>query len=400
MARRTLGAGSLLPDSLDDLLRDLPGDEKGGATATLGFTFQQWWATLTAVERLATDDDFAVLLEFKEDVAILDSATAPTSVEFCQIKKSEREGTWSLKDLQRKGRKLKDDSGHEPSILAKLYRRRIEFQGHPIRLQFVSNVGFKLPDEMNQPALTGNACLGVLTAEQAKEVRVEVGGQLGIAEADVDLGCVHVHQTNLPLGEQEMFVGGKLTDLAISGRIPFELTHTTIAARMLASEVQRRASDTSYARSFAELQPRLLSRSQVMSVLMRVSASRPPLLAALDECVQELDRESRPYLERQGIRSQRARVCAEATDRTNMAFREVATALVESKVAVVSAIGDKANLGELMAEIVERARAEQPSKMAGLDPSYIRAIALLVISDALDFNLLPATASPQPKAPQ
>jgi len=389
-----------MPDSLDMLLRDLPEDEKGGSAATLGFTFQQWWATLIAVERLATDDDFALLLEFKEDVAILDSATAPTSVEFCQVKKSEREGTWSLKDLQRKGRKFKEDSGHEPSILAKLYRRRIEFQGHPIKLRFVSNVGFKLPDERNQPALTGNACLGALTAEQAKEVQGEVGGQLGIAGADVDLRCVHVHQTNLPLGEQEMFVGGKLTDLATGGRIPFVLIHTTIAARMLASEVQQLASDTSYARSFAELQPRLLSRSQVMSVLSKVSASKPPLLTALDECVQELDRERRPYLERQGIRGQRARVCAEATDRTNMAFREVVTALADSKVAVVAGVGDKANLGELMVEIVERAQAEHPLRMVGLDVSYIRAIALLVISDALDFNLLSPKAGPQPKAPQ
>lgn len=398
MNRRVQPKSSSVTDSLETLLRDLPEDEKGGASATLGFTFQQWWAALTAVERLSSSEDFAILLEFKEDVAILDSATAPTTVEFCQVKKSEREGAWSLKDLHRRGRKLKDSPGYEPSILAKLYRRKVEFTGHPTTLRFVSNVGFKLPDEADQAAHTSDACLGALAAEQSKPVCADVCEQLKLEEGQVDLACLHVHQTNLPIREQEMFVGGKLTSLATAGRLPFELSQTTVAARMLASEVQQRASDTSYARSFAELQPRLLSRSQVLGVLASVAQSRPPLLSALDQCLQELDREGRPYLERKAIRDQRTRVCAEATDRTNMSFREVTSALLEAKIPVVAAIGSTAKLGELMAEVVERARAEQPQAFAALPLAYSQAIALLVISDALDLNVLPPATGSQSEA--
>ena len=73
-------------DSLDLVLRDRPIDEKNGVNASLGFTFQQWWAALSIAELLGSGDDFAVGVEVKEDIAILDSAQSPTKVEFCQVK--------------------------------------------------------------------------------------------------------------------------------------------------------------------------------------------------------------------------------------------------------------------------------------------------------------------------
>ena len=69
-------------DSLEGLLRDRPIDEKNGANASLGFTFQQWWAALSIAELLGGEDDFAVGVEVKEDVAIIDSAQTHTTVEF------------------------------------------------------------------------------------------------------------------------------------------------------------------------------------------------------------------------------------------------------------------------------------------------------------------------------
>lgn len=83
-----------VPDSLELVLRDRPTDEKNSVNATLGFTFQQWWAALSIAELLGTGNDFAVGVEVKEDVAILDSALSLTAVEFCQVKKHERDGVW------------------------------------------------------------------------------------------------------------------------------------------------------------------------------------------------------------------------------------------------------------------------------------------------------------------
>lgn len=240
-ARRTEGG----QDSLELVLRDRPIDEKNGVNASLGFTFQQWWAALSIAELLASGDDFAVGAEVKEDIAILDSAQSPTRVEFCQVKKHERDGVWVLKDLHKKGTKRKDGT-HEHSILAKLYTRRTEFGAARASLRFVSNIGVKLPDEADRASLATNTDLSALTAEQQQLVKQAISAQLGIPEEDIDLAGVLVHKTNLPLGEPEIFVGGKLEQLSSTGQLPFQLSHTSVAARVLASEVQSRASSTTY----------------------------------------------------------------------------------------------------------------------------------------------------------
>lgn len=383
-------------DGLDVILRDRPADEKNGANATLGFTFQQWWATLSITELLGGEADFAVGVEVKEDVAILNSAQTPTNVEFCQVKKHEREGVWVLKDLHRKGSKRKDGS-HEHSILAKLYARRKEFGAYRANLRFVSNIGVKLPDEAEGTSHATNADLSSLTTEQQKIVKLAIGTQLGIPEEEIDLTGILIQKTNLPLGEPEMFISGKLEQLSSTGRLPFRLSHTSVAARVLASEVQSRASSTTYARSFEELKHRIISKAQALNILANVAQSKAPLSELLDEATAELDREGYPFIERKDIKAQRVRVCADASDRTNMIFSGVAKALQRARFPIEAAIGAKATLGELMNEVVEEARATSPADFGGLPLAYIRAVALLVLSDAINLNVLTTPADPEPK---
>ena len=386
-----------LQDDLDVLLRDRPADEKNGANASLGFTFQQWWAALSIAELLGGDGAFAVAsLEVKETAPPLTLRQAPTKVEFCQVKKHEREGVWVLKDLHKKGSKRKDGT-HEHSILAKLYARRTEFGSSRASLRFVSNIGVKLPDEADGSSHATNTDLSSLTAEQQKLVKLAIGTQLGVSEEDIDLAGVLVHKTNLPLGEPEFFVSGKLEQLSATGRLPFRLSHTSVAARVLASEVQSRASSTTYARSFEDLKLRIISKAQALAILSNVAQSRAPLSELLDEAIAELDREGHPFIERKDLKAQRVRVCADASDRTNMIFSGVAIALQLARIPVEAAIGARATLGELMNEVVEEARASSPAGFSGLPLAYIRAVALLVLSDAIDLNVLTAPAHPKPK---
>jgi hypothetical protein len=110
-----------------------------------------------------------------------------------------------------------------------------------------------------------------------------------------------------------------------------------------------------------------------------------------------LDREGRPFIERKDIKAQRVRVCADASDRTNMIFSGVASALQRARVPIEVAIGAKATLGELMNEVVEEARASSPAECNGLPLAYIRAVALLVLSDAIDLTVFTAPAGPESK---
>ncbi|WP_309811286.1 dsDNA nuclease domain-containing protein [Caballeronia sp. LZ034LL] len=253
MARRTSErrTESSVQDNLDVVLRDRFSDEKDGTNATLSFTFQQWWAALSIAELPANEGDFVVGVEVKEDVAILDSAQAPTKVKFCQIKKHERDGAWALKDLHKKGAKRKDGT-HEHSILAKLYARRREFGYSRASLGFVSNLGVKLADEAGGNPYAAHADLSSLPVGQQLLIKRAIAKQLGCLDDDVHLADVVIYKTSLPLGESEIFVSGKLGWLSSTGQLLFRLSHTSLAAQVLAREVQSRASSMTYARSIEE----------------------------------------------------------------------------------------------------------------------------------------------------
>lgn len=102
-------------------------------------------------------------------------------------------------------------------------------------------------------------------------------------------------------------------------------------------------------------------------------------------------------MERKDIRAQRVRVCADASDRTNMIFSGVANALQRARIPIEAAIGSKATLGELMTEVVEEARASSPADCNGISLAYLRAVALLVLSDAIDLTVFTAPAGPESK---
>ena len=88
-----------LQQVISDLFRDFNGDEIGGQHASRGFNFQVWHAVLEALKAYKTGEDYAVVLEWQQDVAVLNSSTSPTEVRFVQLKKHEAATHWKLKHL-------------------------------------------------------------------------------------------------------------------------------------------------------------------------------------------------------------------------------------------------------------------------------------------------------------
>lgn len=80
-----------------------------------------------------------------------------------------------------------------------------------------------------------------------------------------------------------------------------------------------------------------------------------------------------------------------------MIFNGAASALQLARTPIEAAIGAKATLGELMNEVVEEARATSPAEFNGLPLAYIRAVALLVLFDAIDLTVFTAPAGPESK---
>lgn len=385
------------PDALELLLSDKLTDEKTGANATLGFTYQQWWGALAVAELLASDGDFAVGMEVKEDVALLDSADSPTAVEFCQIKKNEQTGGWKLKDLRTEGRKRKDET-RGASPLAKLYKRRSDFSGHPTKLRFVSNVGVKVSLDEADDAFVNQCQLSDLAASQQDELRKHLGKQLGIAATELDLSDFAIHRSDLPLGQQHIFLAGKLAELSENGKLPFGLSHPTVAARVLASILQSKASNTGYAANFVELKKRLLSRSEAVQALAIVAAAKPQIGEIFDGAVSRLNAEAHPFPAVKAIQAERVTVLAHAVDRTNNQLKQCVAVLATHANEVMGAAGVVAKLGELMDKLVEAGLSENASVFSGLKLGYINAVALLVLNDGIDIDVLHIAADPKSEA--
>lgn len=384
------------PDALELLLRDKPTDEKTGANATLGFTYQQWWGALAVAELLTSDEDFAVGMEVKEDVALLNSAEAPTAVEFCQIKKNEQTGGWKLKDLRTEGRQRKDKT-RDASPLAKLYKRRSDFSGHPTKLRFVSNVGVKVSLEEADNVFVNQCQLSDLATSQQGELREHLGKQLGIAAEDLDLSNFAIHRSDLPLGQQHFFLAGKLAELSESGKLPFDLKQPTVAARVLASILQSKASNIGYASNFAELKKRLLSRSEAVQALASVAGAKPQIGEVLDGAIARLHAETHPFQAVKAIQAERVTVLAHAVDRTNNQLKQCVSALAtQVNEVMAAAVGGK--LGELMDKLVQAALSSNASAFSGLNPGYINAVALLVLNDGIEIDVLHIAAHPKSEA--
>lgn len=381
-----------LPNALETLLRDTPTDEKTGANATLGFTFQQWWGALVVAELLESGADFAVGMEVKEDVAILDSALSPTSVEFCQIKKNEQAGGWGLKDLHRQGAKRKNKP-HDPSILAKLHKRRTEFTGHPTKLRFVSNLAVKIATGMS----ASDCQLTSLTPVEQTEIQEKIAKQLAIGLAEVDLEDWMLHRTNLPLDEQYLFLAGKLAALSAAGNIPFDIPNPTVAARYLASVLQSKASHTSYAASLQDLQKRVLSRAEAIQALSQAAGATHRASEKLDDALQQLADAGYPFLALKQIKAERTTVLAHAVDRTNDQLKTCVAAFA-TQLSHLTPDASSLTLRDLMDSLVKQTIIASPSGFAGLTPAYVNALALLVLNDGIHLYLLPSAPGSQPKA--
>ncbi|WP_413626020.1 dsDNA nuclease domain-containing protein [Luteibacter sp. Lutesp34] len=385
-------------DALDKLLADKPADEKTGAQASKGFGFQHWWGALAVVESLLSGkQDFAVGMEVKEDVVLLDSATSPTEVEFCQVKKNETAGGWSLKDLHRRGRR-REDGSRDLSPLAKLYRRRHDFSGHPTRLRFVSNLSVKVAVSDAGTSSVADISLDDLSDNEKGTLRRSLADELGVDESSVDLQDFLLHRTDLPLGQQQTFIAGKLADLCDSGILPYSLSNLSVAARVLASELQTRSNSTDYAKTLSDLRKRLMTRDDALAVMAQIAqAKRPQAREAFDRALERLDQEGHDFMEVKHIRRARVDVLTQAVTRTNQTFRMIAQAMADAESSILSF---PATLGGCMGLIVQRARETHPALVAGVSPGILNGICLLVINDGIDIDVLHIAAGAQSEAAQ
>lgn len=138
--------------------------ETGGGHNQKGVDFQRAWALSRMFELEESGaEDFLILFEAVQDVAELNSETAPSSVRVYQVKKKDR-GEWewshltSLPAPAKKRRPGKTINEIKNSPIGKLYSAVLAFKDMKCSGAFLSNTGCNLPLANGDNAATSVSC--------------------------------------------------------------------------------------------------------------------------------------------------------------------------------------------------------------------------------------------------
>lgn len=300
---------------LIDVLSDDEADERTGKEAIRGFSFQVWWATCHALELLLEkEEDFVVVLEYKEDVAVMDSSVKPATLTFYQVKKNEgvTSTPWSIAGLLATNPNAKKGPS---SILGKLFQHRPRFKKAPVSLGFVTNTGFAY----GTPKLEYETVeVATLPADIAAKIRQGIANDLKVNEASVDLKGFKLTRTYMPLELQHRWACGILGEVEVQQILPFTIPNKGATAQVLAAEFLARAGTRAFARDFETLLKRGMTRAQLLELLqqhsnvVRISAKK----VAEDIC-NRLSEEGYPYRLLDGMQRQIVRVCVDLSNRNH-----------------------------------------------------------------------------------
>lgn len=125
---------------LDQIVK-IPPRETGGTIAANRADYQKSWAFCLLLTLHEKGSDYAMLLDFHDDVVVLNSSAEPTEMEFFQVK-SKRSGSWTITQLLKCPKEKDDQPGK--SICGKMYSNKLSFPTVTKSINFVSNARFKV----------------------------------------------------------------------------------------------------------------------------------------------------------------------------------------------------------------------------------------------------------------
>jgi hypothetical protein len=338
-----------LEQVVSDLFRDFKGDETGGQHAMRGFNFQVWHAVLEALREYKTGEDYAVVLEWQQDVAILNSSKAPTRIRFLQMKKHETSNHWKFKELTEPGKEelpaaandgdasaatepADDGEAAKPgkktrakkpkqSFLAKLYAHRRRFKDLAgARLVFVSNAKYEIPDGVGGKNMESSFELTSLDVKLLTELEGKMRAQLQVPDAEaINLVDIGLAVSDCPLSDSHKFLAGELAEMQIGSELNLSAEATILAVLVIASYVHLRGSSTKKAKNLQEILERGVTRADVDRYLAAANDARQSTQDLVKDVIDRLDREEAPFTLVTKMRRELSRACVEITNRAGPA---------------------------------------------------------------------------------
>lgn len=370
--------------------------ETGGGIASNRFAFQRTWALCHLLDLHRAPGDYVLIMEFHDDVLVIDSPSSPSTADFFQVK-TRRDGMWKQREFttveKAKKSKKRENSQKEPpttdlpameaaevqsprSILGKLMEHARHFGAAARSLTVVSNARFDL-DAAAEPLCRDRPkiCASDLTLQSISEIREKLEEELGVGPLPVDR--VFFVSTGMSLTEHENHGTGVLArfldDLRPGGRFTVVPLYRTIC-----DELARRANCEWQLTSLPDLcQRKGLSRDDLERFLQSAEGLFDPQ-AKLAEALDQLSREDVPYRDTQRFAQGWRRYQVECTDGANVVvqqFRDNVRAVVDTCMSE----GDWQSLRDLVRLAMAEYQARHGEPKMPFDVTYLEGAILFEI---------------------
>jgi Cap4, dsDNA endonuclease domain len=246
-----------------------PRREIGGSLAQERFDYQALWGLALVFSNHEKSDDYAITFEFHDDIVLLDSAEAPTSVHFYQVKTKDK-GHWTLTDLFRRPTLEKDQKEEDRplSFIGKLFSNYEAFPDDTVAMSFVSNIPLEFAGANQDIAFKD--CGDDTFAKFLKRLQTERGS----ATKD-QAGLMHFVKADLSLYDASTHAKGKLNNFVVKahGEVAYNLDGLY---RAVIEDCRTRSKYTGGINSFEDLiRYKAICRADVAKWLAAVGAHAP-----------------------------------------------------------------------------------------------------------------------------
>ena len=167
------------------------------------YDYQTMWGLALLFQQHGTEDDYAIVFEFHDDIVLLDSALEPTAAKFYQVKSKATNGGWTLTSLLKR-EKVKTEAGvkEKPSYVDKMFDNVDRFGDGVVSVDFVSNqlCGFN-----TKSAFRLTECEAADFEKVIKSVQVAYP-----TATKAQIGLLGFQHTSLSLGDVASHTKGKL----------------------------------------------------------------------------------------------------------------------------------------------------------------------------------------------
>lgn len=262
----------------DALLTHKPRETSGGPSANR-YAFQRTWALCHALQLHESRQDYVLVLEYHDDVLVLDRLIDPTRADFFQVK-TKKTGVWSLKKLlqiesKRKDKENPDTNAHAVgsaqatprSILGRLIDHVRTLSPHVASLNLVSNAPFKVTLSAAPLSEDRESFVAAdLDTAEASTLAQRLREELGLAE-DPDWGTVGFTVSSISLLDHQTHGIGKLSAL-LDKRLPDGKFAVRPLFKTLADEIEVRSNCEWQPTSYEELsKKKAITRDQIEQYL-------------------------------------------------------------------------------------------------------------------------------------